>query len=419
MRWTWRSLGGPQTGNQLTDIDFHRVLSIIEQQEQGGDLVSVKQLDDAIASLYAQPADQATARVQVSTIHKAKGLQYDTVILPGLDRKTRPDDKSVLMWAEQNDDSGGTRLLIAPIRMQENAGQHFDYLRRLEGQRSEAERVRVMYVACTRAERQIILLGKHKLDDDGVVKTPIRSSLLATVWDTLSEQFSVSNKSSSETGIEPILDQSLQRLPADWTIAKQRSVDWQAPVNQSEQDGELEFDWATPLAAGVGSVLHNWIEANSTRLFELEISRAQKSKWRSQLAAYGVAPERLQAGVNRLADAVTGMQRDEHARFIFGYQQDASNELSLTRFKDSKLETFSLDRTFIDDAGTRWVVDYKTTTTQRKDISRFVEEQVNQRHKPQLENYGSLMAELDDRPIKLAVYFPLLQIMHTWDYSPA
>ena len=39
-----------------------------------------------VAELYAQPENPAGAGLHVMTIHKAKGLEFDTVIVPGLGR---------------------------------------------------------------------------------------------------------------------------------------------------------------------------------------------------------------------------------------------------------------------------------------------------------------------------------------------
>jgi ATP-dependent exoDNAse (exonuclease V) beta subunit len=44
------------------------------------------------------------------TIHKAKGLEFDTVILPGLGAVPRGDDQRLLLWLEHRGE-----LLLAPI----------------------------------------------------------------------------------------------------------------------------------------------------------------------------------------------------------------------------------------------------------------------------------------------------------------
>ena len=51
------------------------------------------------------------------TIHKAKGLEFDTVIVPSLHRVPRNEDRGLLAWNEQADPATGERmLLLAPIR---------------------------------------------------------------------------------------------------------------------------------------------------------------------------------------------------------------------------------------------------------------------------------------------------------------
>ena len=49
------------------------------------------------------------------TIHKAKGLEFDSVIVPGLDKGARSDTKPLLYWNEHLFKDGSTGLLLCPI----------------------------------------------------------------------------------------------------------------------------------------------------------------------------------------------------------------------------------------------------------------------------------------------------------------
>ena len=60
---------------------------------------SRKQLE----TLYAAPDTGEDARVQIMTIHKAKGLEFDTVIVPGLDRVPRVSDRPLFAWKARAD----------------------------------------------------------------------------------------------------------------------------------------------------------------------------------------------------------------------------------------------------------------------------------------------------------------------------
>ena len=89
------------------------------------------------------------------TIHKAKGLEFDTVILPGLGSIPRGDDQRLLLWLEHRGE-----LLLAPIAV--SGGDKdpiYGYLASIERRKSEQETARLLYVAATRARRSLHLLG--------------------------------------------------------------------------------------------------------------------------------------------------------------------------------------------------------------------------------------------------------------------
>ncbi len=73
-------------------------------------------------------------------------------------------------------------------------------------------------------------------------------------------------------------------------------------------------------------------------------------------------------------------------------------------------------RTFVDQDGTRWIIDYKTSRHEEEDVDAFLDQQ-QERYREQLEKYGALMKLHDDRPVKLGLYFPLLKGWREWDCS--
>ena len=70
-------------------------------------------------------------------------------------------------------------------------------------------------------------------------------------------------------------------------------------------------------------------------------------------------------------------------------------------------------RTFVDQDGTRWIIDYKTSRHEEEDVDAFLDQQ-QERYREQLEKYGALMELHDDRPVKLGLYFPLLKGWREW-----
>jgi len=72
-----------------------------------------------------------------------------------------------------------------------------------------------------------------------------------------------------------------------------------------------------------------------------------------------------------------------------------------------------IDRSFVDAEGVRWIIDYKTGTHTGGGVEEFLDrEQV--RYAPQLEGYASLVGQLEERPVRLGLYFPVIPGWRTW-----
>ena len=425
-RWTWQSLGGEQSlfGASVDDIDT--VFELLEDLSQGGDIASINELDKALDGLYAQPAQQAEAKVIVSTIHKAKGLQYDTVILPSLASPPRASSKDILMWAEHQNAQGGSQLLLAPMCLNaKDTASHYNYLRELDKKRASNETIRLMYVACTRAQRKLVLIGEAALDaESGVYKLKNKNSLLASIWQASSAHFEPAPELTDKTKPESTsLPQDLYRLSPNFVRPTEPSVNWQSETQLNTQQGqndtepEIEYQWATEVATAVGIVLHDWLQYVGERVLSLNIDQNLQRRWRTELIALRVPADRIDYAAKRLVKAVNTIQKDQAAHFLFTTREEQNNEYTLAAFEQGVVNRYRIDRTFVDEQNVRWIVDYKSTDTMNPQADAFVDEQVATRHKQQLDKYGALMSQVDQRQIKLAVYFPLLGQLRSWDYS--
>ena len=124
-------------------------------------------LEEGLARLYALPDLKADDTLQVMTIHKAKGLEFDHVILPGLGRSSRSNDKRLFMWMEHlradlpSDETGDGDESIACADPGNRRGRDriYAWLEKLEGEKEHLEDERLLYVGATRARKRLHLLG--------------------------------------------------------------------------------------------------------------------------------------------------------------------------------------------------------------------------------------------------------------------
>ncbi|NLZ11460.1 MAG: UvrD-helicase domain-containing protein, partial [Alcaligenaceae bacterium] len=176
----WQRLGGEKVyGREDERADAQSFFRLIEKLAPYGALDPVE-LDAQLDRLYASPGHESGPAIEVMTIHKSKGLQFDTVILMGLQHGASADNPRLVLFEYSEG-----RLLIAPIRPRsdESVDPVTNYLRAREKQRSDYEVDRLLYVAATRARQQLCLVGQVAWDDGkGQVKDPVKGSLLGKLW---------------------------------------------------------------------------------------------------------------------------------------------------------------------------------------------------------------------------------------------
>ena len=286
----WLALAGPACSEDASDLaDAAVYLDFLEAAELRGEAEDLDALGEQLAKLYAQPEPEpepgaqtatsavAPARVQIMTIHKAKGLEFDTVIVPGLARSSAQDRVPLLQWlhrpaAQPLQDS---ELLLAPIDGSGSAadphvGKTTRYVQAQEKRCQQHEEVRLLYVAATRARSRLHWLAEMKPDRKGEYQ-PGSASLLATLWpvcqgaltqaltDTaadssadssadsaadsaansamrLSPQDALPQEALQRQAARAAIDQRLRRLPSHWQMPPLAdALQWQASATQDEQ----------------------------------------------------------------------------------------------------------------------------------------------------------------------------------------
>lgn len=474
----WLALSGPACLHAPSDLDdamtFLDLLETEAQEQSGGaQIVSLSSLQAQIDRLYsgggrlandinnadkADKADQAdnadstntVPPLQIMTIHKAKGLEFDTVIVPGLDRSPRRDDRKLLVWTEQaNVDSGGHELLLAPIRetgADDDADAIYQYITKLDQAKQQHEDVRLLYVAATRAERRLHFLATLAIKDkDGVpeIVAPKAASLLAALWPALSEQHlpSVTSLTSDTALGRKDAATTEKKTPPTSRIEVTRPtrlvLDFPLPEmvpavlpNSVNAFGEgkpidastpqIDFEWATDTARHVGTVVHTFLQriaSDGLETWDAKRIDASRPLFQKELTRLGVGNNGLNAACDRIVAALNRTLADPRGRWALMEHCKARSEWRLTGLIDGALMNVALDRTFVDAEGVRWIIDFKTGSHEGADVEAFLDNE-QRRYSAQLETYAALVQAMlpESKRIRLGLYFPMLGGWREWGW---
>ena len=416
----WERLGGPAVAGGGSDLDDARVFfSLLAAMERGGELPDFSEFRERVAQLFAAVDPEGDPGLQLMTIHKAKGLEFDTVILPGLGRRSGRDDPPLLAWMAQPDG-----LLLAPVKRSDHtrADPIHDYLRWLEKRRGEHETGRLLYVAATRARRRLHLLGHVREGRDGV--RPEAGSLLDRLWPTLSTTFeaAIDREGGAAVGEEASGTASgapgtAWRLPSAWRLPEPPPGVRTSSPPAAVLEEPVPFEWAGEMARLTGMAAHRLLRvmaAEGLERWDEQAVRDHLPAIRAHLLHLGAPRQRLEEAARRVERGLLATLADPRGRWILDHRhRQGRSEYALSGLLDGRLVRVVMDRTFVDDQGVRWIIDFKTSEHGGGDVAGFLDNE-RLRYQDQMARYGLLMANLDARPIRLGLYFPLLGGWREW-----
>jgi ATP-dependent exoDNAse (exonuclease V) beta subunit len=422
----WMALGGPACVEQPVDLEDAQVLfEVLDDLAEGGDLVDRIRLRERIETLFARPAADGDTRLHIMTIHKAKGLEFDTVIVPGLDRKPRGRDQHLWVWMQR----ARGDLLLAPIREAGSEDPVYRYIQALDRQKAVHEDGRLLYVAVTRARRRLHLIGNvatRDTEEGRVLRAPNGDSLLARLWPAVEAHFTAAmHERDADAGTEapavaaPAAERTLCRLPLDWRLPTPLQPVAARPVVLAQRGSaiEVEFVWASETARHVGTITHRLLQecarAGLVDMRSLDEARLHAAAMRA-LAVAGVPAVSMERAAQRVVDAIRSTLEDERGRWILDPRhEDARCEYALSGVHEGRLVSAVIDRCFIDAEGVRWIIDYKTGAHEGSGLDDFLDRE-QARYREQLERYAEMFRRREQRPVRMGLYFPLLRGWREW-----
>lgn len=412
---TWLSLGGPACLKSHDDIaDTNEFFESLDELSQHNPFVNLEKLKEKINQLYA--SSQQEDSVQIMTIHTAKGLEFDTVIIPHLERKSAIDDKPLLQWMEQPLPNDKIAILLAPIHATGDSKNNiYEYIHRQQKIKSDYETDRLFYVATTRASKRLYLffdIEKNQQDNFKIEG----SSFLKKIWPLIEKRMeeliipadndNVLNKS------QPI--KYMQRLSESWQNPLDVSSQLILPAYHKQQNG---FQLNNAGAKHIGIVAHRLLQhlANKGTSSWQKLTYEEQYRYLStQLKQTGLINSAIESAVKTIYNMIKNMLHDPRGQWILKSHQAAKAELALTTTIDDTIENLVIDRTFIDENNIRWIIDYKTTAFSQADMALFLTTE-KEKHIKQMNKYYEAFKAIETRPIRLGLYFPALPAWLDWE----
>ncbi|WP_419806986.1 UvrD-helicase domain-containing protein [Terriglobus sp.] len=456
---TGRALGTDLFRTDAERTNVRRFLELLEQAEAELRPLDADDLQTRLARLYAEP-DTTPGAVDIMTIHKAKGLEWDVVFVPELQRASAGNSQRLLDWLEVPATSPAQAgVLLAPIPPRgTKAAELACFVQTARRRQEQAEVARLLYVVTTRARKQLHLYAAPALKKDSNEVIHPSGTLLDTAWAAAASLIQAEAAARQKTPGELELLQAnaddaaevtreladLRRVPdgfdpaalqrplvLSWLHAKATEIASAAGLEQVDRpEGSLT-------ARALGTAVHLFLDQLAQRL-----ATNSEASPNSLLAAVNAWPNRIRATLRSMGTHGTALERDTasvllalrntiqlaEGLWLLRPHARATTEqaLTLNDSTNAAARTLRLDRSFIagphpgsNGTDTLWIIDYKTATAGATPTEDFLKQQ-REHYAPQLRNYARLLAANASTPqrIVLALFYPMLPALDTWLYQP-
>ena len=422
----WLALGGPATLLDAQDInDIPNFFSLVEQHQQAGNISDWQSFDRAVHRLYALPYQNADANLQVMTMHKSKGLEFDHVIIPGLHKLPPNEGQQLLLWRERLSHQGERQLLLGPLApVGGEKDKLYAYMKKETALQLEYEATRLFYVGCTRAIRKLYLFGSLAKTEENEWKNPPKKSLLNSIWENIkmdvteisvhSPLYVQKNRQFERPGLQQLI-----RLVPSWAAPPLEDNEllkvYRGKEVADEENIPLLETRNAKLARHTGTLIHRALQNLVGFSFEdIQIWQAKHLPfWRTWLKQQGWNNEEVNRSIQKILLAIDNTINDDRGKWLLNDSHERSAcELVIVHKQgnkiDLKLRDNIIDRSFIAD-GARWIIDYKSSEpAAEQSIGDFLIQEVAA-YKSQLVRYKTCFEALGETNIKVALYFPLLK----------
>lgn len=413
---TWYQLGGPACLQHETElIDVESYFKLLDELTQSPWPFDLNALREKIDYLYANKQQIDETAIQIMTIHTAKGLEFDTVIIPSLDCKMIHDKKSLLLWMQHPLQNNENAFFLAAINAVGDANDDpiYQYIAKQHKIKLDLEADRLFYVAMTRAKKRLGLYFNVNENDAGNFRIEA-NSFLEKLWPHLSNNLtSILQYDSAEIADQVAPQRFITRLTSDW----------QHPIGNNQEDIPVihqsapGFIFPTHQANLIGSAVHkilHQLSLHSITWWQEKNVVEQTILITNIIQQLGISSTNLDAARLVIHQAMQNILVDQRSQWILHPHLRAQSELTISACFENKIETIVIDRTFIAESGVRWIIDYKTSTFTDGNLETFLLKE-QKKYQQKMSQYYLALQALEPLPTRLGLYFPVIPAWFEWD----
>jgi ATP-dependent helicase/nuclease subunit A len=472
LQQVWLRLGGAGCVDASARANLDLLWNCLDHLPGGEQDLLSPTLATALDKLTALPDPDADSDcgVQLMTIHKSKGLEFEVVIVPDLQAGAGSGKPKMLSWLERGlaepDESGEiTEFLIAPQQSKgTDRGGTKAWVDHVYKERESQEDRRIVYVAATRARDELHLFARpaYKVEANGDLSLcEPKNSLLATAWPAfegeIRAQFEEWKAARQPRVGEPELELEylaasgdsnllimpnpvtparikptiLRRLPPDYRVPQPEESDAAATEAIQGLGPSRLYDRheGGMLTRALGTAVHALLE----ELARLRVSsdwpaaRTSLEQMKPRIAAQvrGLGVDRTQAAslAAEAFELALAASNDPVGQWILSPHADAASEVRWAGVVSGSLSTVRVDRIFragltpqSDGDKAWWIIDYKTAHASVAEPAAAMPE-LRALFAPQLEAYAKILRNLHgaDAILRAGLYYPRMLLLDWWE----
>lgn len=382
---THKQLKGDLLLTKAEEKELEQFYLLLDRLQSNDQITDIAAFEAELEKLYSQQV--TPSKLQIMTIHKSKGLEFDCVILPSLSSPPKSQEKPLLRWLKLPTQDQQDLLLLSPLKASsEEKCDLYNYLAKLDGQKSSYELQRLLYVAATRAKKNLYLLDNR----NKAPKDSFRS--------LFKQQAFIEHADDQEnTEHEDTLPQ----------LFKLQLEDYISPLQETEQRvNPVNPFFSSDKARIAGVIAHKMLQW----ICDKHPVSYQDLPWtyvNQELHRYGFEPQtqdeirqQLDQWFNQLYACPTG-------QWIIAPHQDEHNEYELLVEKNGLIKTKIIDRTFVENKRL-WIIDFKTGQD---------DEQSKASHEKQVNDYAQILSSRCALEIHCGLYYLNSNHWHSWHYA--